>query len=417
MRRNLLYDMALTALSTAIVVGAGCEDSYIFPNEAPGDLQITKPACYVMSGEEVPLMATASDADGDPIYYHWSTTAGSFDPADGSGQSVTWIAPDTPGPAVITLVVTDEIEESRLQTTIEVGGEFPVHIVTNEPLNTSIADSGYVYILNLQPIEIPNGMTFTIMEGVRMVARGVNSGFEVAAAGTLVVQGTEENPVTMGPDDCVPETGSWAGIAFLGVEAKGDISYLQLHSADIGVLVKSGADIVIGNSTLINNDLFGIEVSDGGGAVVSDCTIWENGTGLYMRNGYLTLERSSLRYNRDAGVEMSAINDGFAPPVTHCNVSNNEECGFDISEFVAPYIHYNAIYSNGFAGVGFGINLSAYQGTDSLRAEYNFWGLGYDSEETIQAIIYDAVDAPASIHAYVGFIPWLSEMPAEVPNP
>jgi hypothetical protein len=413
---KLLYNVALVVLSTAIVCVSGCEDSYIFPNEAPGNLEITKPSCYVSGGEEVPLVATADDADGDPIYFRWTTTAGFFDPADGRGRVITWIAPDdTPGPAVITLVVTDEIEESRLQTTIEVGAEFPVNKVTNEPLHPTIADSGFVYILNLQPIEIPGGTTFTIMEGVRIVARGQNSGFEVA--GRLVILGTEENPVTMGPDDCVPVEGSWAGIAFRGFGASGSITYIQQYSADIGLLVKTGADVVISNSSLINNKLYGIELSDGGVLGVSDCTLWENDTGLYMRNGHLTVERSSLRYNRHAGIELSAVSAEFAPPGTHCNVSNNEDYGFDIFGLAAPEIHYNALYSNGFAGEGYGIYLGTYQGADSIQAENNFWGLGYDSEDTIPVLIYDAHDAPSSIQAYVGFIPWLSNMPAEVPNP
>lgn len=415
MKHKLLYGLALVVLSTAIVCVSGCEDGYIFPNEAPGNLEITKLSCYVSGGEEMTLIGSAEDADDDPIYFRWTTTAGSFDPADARGEMITWIAPDNPGLAVITLIVTDEIEESRLQTEIEVGGEFPVNTVTNEPLHEAIADSGYVYLLNLQPIEITEGKTFTIMEGVRIVARGRNSGFEVT--GRLVILGTEGNPVTMGPDDCVPVEGSWAGIAFRGLEATGSITYLQQHSADIGIFVESGADVVISNSSLINNELYGIEVSEGGVLGVSDCTIWENGTGLYMRYGQLTLERSSLRYNRYVGVEISARSEELAPIVTHCNVSNNGDYGFSLSFYAAPEIHYNAIYSNGFAGAAYGVYLdAAYQGSDSLRAESNYWGRDYN-DETVPALIYDAHDAPASLSAYVGFIPSLSGMPPEVPNP
>lgn len=407
--------MALVVLSTAIVIGAGCEDSYIFPNEAPSNLGITKLSCYVAIGEEVPLIGSADDEDGDPMYYRWTATTGTFDPAGGGGEMITWIAPDDPGLAVITLIVTDEIEESKLQTTIEVGGEFPVDIVTNEPLYTAIADSGYVYLLNLQPVEIPLGTTFTIMEGVRMVARGSNSGFEVA--GRLMIVGTEENPVTMGPDDCEPVQGSWAGIAFLGATANGSITHLHQHAAGIGVLVQAGADVVIRNSSFVNNRQYGVEVSDGGILEVSDCTLWENDKGLYMRNGHLAVEGSSLRYNRSSGINMSTVVEGFAPTVTHCNVSSNGDYGFELSGFVTPEIHYNSIYSNGIAGWGYGIYLVIYVGADSIRAENNFWGLEYDSEETISTQIYDARDAPSSIEAYVGFIPWLSNSPVGTSGP
>jgi hypothetical protein len=413
--RNFLYHLALVVFSTGLVLGAGCEDSYVFPNEAPSNLRITKPSCYVRVGEEVPLSASATDDDGDPIYYRWTASTGRFEPANAEGQAVTWIAPDTPAPATITLIVTDEIEESRAHTTIEVGGDFPVDAVTNIPIHDAVGDSGYVYLLNLQPVEIPSGMTFTILEGVRMVARGVNSGFEVE--GRLEIAGSEGSPVTMGPGNCVPAEGSWAGIAFRGTAAEGDISYLRAQFADIGILVRSGAVVVIRNSILSNNELYGLEVSIGGTATVTDCTLWENYTGILMVNGYLTMERSSVRYNRFAGVDLSAVNAGFKPPITHCNVSNNGERGISISSYIAPAIHYNAIYSNGSASAAYGLYLDAYQGEDSLYADENFWGLGYDSEETIPALIYDAVDAPLSNNAYVGFIPWLSAMPAEVPNP
>ncbi len=413
MRRNWLSSMALVVLSTAIVIGAGCEDGYIFPNEAPSNLEITKLSCYVATGEEVPLIGSADDEDGDPLYYSWATNAGTFDPA-GGGEMVTWIAPDDPGLAVITLIVTDDIEESRLQTTIEVGAEFPVDIVTNRPRYPAIADSGYVYLLNLQPVVILGGTTFTIMEGVRIVARGTNSGFEVT--GRLLIQGTEENPVTMGPDDCEPVGGSWAGIAFVGPAAEGNIAYLQQHAADVGVLVQASAEVVIGNSYLTNNKRHGIEVSDGGTLEVSDCTIWENYTGIYMRNGYMVVEGSSLRYNRKSGIDMSSSIDGYTPTVTHCQVSNNREYGFELSGFVTPEMHYNSLYSNGVVGVGYGVYLGSYVGVDSIRAENNFWGLGYDSEETIPALIWDAHDA-SSIEAYVDFIPWLSSAPAGLSGP
>ncbi len=415
MRLNSLYKLTLVVLSTAIAVLAGCEDSYIFPNEAPSNLTISKPSCYVSVGEEVPLAADAIDEDGDPLYFSWTATVGAFDPADGAGQSVTWIAPDDPGPAVITLIVTDEIEESRLQTTIEVGGELPVNIATNEPLGDAIADSGYVYLLNLQPVVIPDDTSFTIMEGVRIVARGRNSGFMVY--GSLLIEGTAANPVIMGPDDCVPVEGSWAGITYMGIEAEGTISHLQLHSADIGLLVTKGAEISISNSSLINNSVYGMEVSDGGTATVTGCTLWENHTGLFMRNGYLTLEGSSLRYNTIAGIDMSASHESYAPPVTNCNVSNNSEFGFVLSGLMTPQIHNNAIFSNGIGAEACGIYLNVFLGADTVRAESNFWGLGYDSEEEISALIHDAHDEPLALEAFVGFIPWLPVMPAEVPNP
>jgi len=50
------------------------------------------------------LTCSASDADKDPLSYHWSANRGNI---SGEGPTVTWTAPETPGTYTITIAVSD----------------------------------------------------------------------------------------------------------------------------------------------------------------------------------------------------------------------------------------------------------------------------------------------------------------------
>ena len=389
---------------------SGCEDSYNFPNEAPSELSIIKNECYVIVEQEVDLLGEAYDEDGDPIYFQWSATAGSFEPADGKGPSVIWKAPQTPGRVTITLSVTDEIETSRTSVAIDVGGLFPGYI----PESITIADSGYVYILDrLQAVRIPAGVTMTITEGVKIVINNENSGLDVE--GTLIVQGAQGNEVVIGPSSCEPSEGDWAGVRITWRSGWGELDFLSVHSAENGVKVTGYAGAAMRNCSIYNNLTNGVEVSDSSSLSMTNCTVWENGTGVYVRNSTLDMQRSSVRYNDDIGLELSATSGLFTIEIDTCAIANNERYGVYITGIAKPEIHYCSIYSNGMTGEGEAVKLEAYVASDSVRVDYNFWGIGNNSEEAIAELVYDMFDSPIGIMAYIDFIPWLTAQPDGVP--
>lgn len=397
-------------LSTIILALSGCEDGYVFPNEAPSQLSISKDVCYVTTEEEVSLSGTAYDDDGDPIYYQWSATAGTFEPPDGKGNAVIWTAPQDPGTITITLSVTDEIEVSRTSETIEVGGSFP----SNIPYPITIADSGFVYILDkLQPVIVPNGVTLTLTEGVRIVVSGENGGIDVE--GRLVALGTQGSEVVIGPSSCLPEEGEWNGIRVTGPTAQGELAFTRIHSAENGIIISDGASANMRNCTIYSHLNNGVEVSDGADLAMTQCTVWENGTGVYVRNSELDMQRSSIRYNGEIGLELSATSGVFTIEIDTCNISNNETYGIYITGFAKPEIHYCSIFSNGSSGTGEAVRLGAYMETDSVRVDYNFWGIGNDSEGEIALLIHDMNDVSSGILAYIDFMPWLTSEPEGAP--
>ncbi len=389
----------------------GCESGYNFPNEAPSQLEISKDACYVSVGEEVPLSGSAYDEDGDPIYYQWSATAGTFEPPDGEGTSVVWTAPQEPGMVTITLTVTDEIETSSVNETIEVGGDFPSFITES----ITIADSGYVYILDkLQPVEVPGGVTLTITGGVEIVVVNENSGIDVE--GSIVMLGTQGAEIVIGPGSCEPTKGEWRGIRIMGVAAEGTFAYTRIHAADNGVIVTDGASAYIDNCTIYNNLIRGVEVSDNeAAAVLIRSTVWENATGVYVRNGNLEARRSSFRYNGDIGLDLSATSGACEVTVDTCKIANNRMYGVLMTGVISPEIHYCSIYENGQTGVGEAVRLEAYSSMDSVRVDRNFWGIDVESDEDVATLVYDRNDVVSGIQAYIDFIPWLASEPAGVP--
>ena len=74
-------------------------------NRAPTVVVSCDP-CEVEFGDEVRLRADASDPDGDPLDFRWTTPAGSF--LDATDRATTrWQAPEQEGPVPITGTVTD----------------------------------------------------------------------------------------------------------------------------------------------------------------------------------------------------------------------------------------------------------------------------------------------------------------------
>ena len=61
------------------------------------------------------------------------------------------------------------------------------------------------------------------------------------------------------------------------------------------------------------------------------------------------------------------------------------------------------------------MRLEAYTETDSVRVDFNFWGIGKDSEEEIALLVHDMNDVSGGIEAYIDFMPWLTSEPGGAP--
>ena len=85
------------------------------PNQAPSVTGVTAISTMVAAGGLAVVSVSASDPDGDPLTYVWTSTVGAI---GGSGSSVNWLAPSTPGVYAISCVVSDGEDTSPGSVTV-----------------------------------------------------------------------------------------------------------------------------------------------------------------------------------------------------------------------------------------------------------------------------------------------------------
>ncbi len=74
-------------ITLSVIILGSCER----PNQPPSTPLVVATDTLVTSGSQVGLSATATDPDGDVLFWEWHSTAGSF--ADSSNASTVWTAP------------------------------------------------------------------------------------------------------------------------------------------------------------------------------------------------------------------------------------------------------------------------------------------------------------------------------------
>jgi hypothetical protein len=404
--------LLLPALSCAgVFLWLGCNNGGKFINTAPSDLEITVSKCYVVAGGTVKLSGSAEDEDGDPLTYYWKAGKGSFIPSSAMGDTLTWKAPSEAGTVTITMTVTDDLEDRSTTQTITVCTQFPTSVITSR----TIENSGNAYILtNTECLRIASSVTLTIEPGVTIIVDSPTGGFEVY--GHLIAQGTPALGIRMQGNSCTSASGLWAGLYLSESNGQGTIAHMDLSMSNDGIQVGDGAILTIQDCELYDNANMGISVvNEGSAASIRSCKVWDNGTGIYVRNAAADIQTSSIRYSAGNGLELDLSADAAGTMVTidSCTIANNGIAGIQLAERAAPEIHYCSIFSNGESEgePDYGIRLSSYTATDSVRAEYNYWGVGTTTQEKISALIYDKTDNPMLADAYVSFVPWLSASP------
>jgi len=385
----------------------GCEESVKIANNRPSIDLFTKNVCYVERGGTVKFRVGASDADGDRLFYSWSATGGTFSEISDDKTEATWVAPDEPGRYEVTVKVTDEIEDNFSTLSIDVCEFFPSVLLGD----TTISYHGYKYILKkFNTLRVEKGITLTIGPGVTVIFDSEYSGIDVY--GSLVVQGESGSEVSFIPNYCGTEGGYWRGIYFSGQDATGDLRYALVSASSDGIKVEGGASVTLTNCTVYNNTEFGIYIADMSEVSIQNCKVWENGDGIYIRNSDVEIVGSSVRYNKENGVDISASSEDFQISVSECRIANNIHNGILVNYGARPTIHNCSIFYNGVDLEDcYAIKLSAFTETDSIHAENNFWGQGKDTEAEISELIYDANDDPG-VGGYVSFIPFLTSPPS-----
>jgi hypothetical protein len=402
----IMYEV-VTLLIAALLV-AGCEDTVEFVNSPPTELAIQRSKCIIWTSGEITLTGSATDAEEDPLVFSWSANAGSFVPPDGIGEEVTWKAPDSPGSVIMTLTVSDGIEDKSLSVAIPVGEEVTTPIYGNVSLDDKI--NPYV-LTGAQPTSVSASSHLTIGPGVTLIVDSEFGGLDVR--GGLTVAGQADDMTNIGPNRCSGISAKWGGIYLSGESAIASIKNANIYDSTDGIQLIEGATATIDSSNITDHDDAAISVVDGASAVITNCKIWDNGAGLFVTNADFTLTSCTIRYNAARGVSVTVITDtpkSFTQLIEACVVANNGFDGIYLVSEASPVITQCSLFFNGpESGGGYAVRLNNYTIEDTVRAENNFWGVTTELE--IDEQIYDRSDNPALIQAYVDFIPWLEQQP------
>ncbi len=401
--------LAVPAVLAAILSAPGCESRTKVANAPPGDVTLSVSKCFIETEGTITLSANATDDDGDPLTYRWAATAGSFTPESGTGKSVQWTAPATPGAVTIRMAVTDEIESVTKSQSVTVCTRVQSSIMTP----TTIENTGAVYIVkNANLLPIASTATLTIEAGVTIVFDGASGGFE--AFGRIVAEGTPGEKIRFRGNTCGSGSGLWDGIYLygqFGQRSEAVFRNVEIGASSNGIQVMDGARLTLDRCAVYDNSNTGISVVyETSSAHILSCDIWDNGTGVEIENASVEITSSSIQYNASNGIEVSYSLSETDVTIDSTIIANNRYNGVVLSNLAAPVIRYCSIHSNSAESAGgYAIRLAGYAGNDSIHAENNFWGAGVTTEQKIEFVIYDGNDQVGL--PFVGFIPWLNESP------
>jgi hypothetical protein len=389
MKTFTFYVLAMPLFLAALLSFPGCESKTQIANTPPGNVTLYVSKCFIETAGVVTLSGGAIDDDGDPLTFRWTATAGTFSPESGIGASVQWTAPSAAGPVTIGMAVTDEIETVTKTQAITVCTPLQGSVTTS----ITIANTGFIYIVkNTGLMRITAAATLTIEPGVTIVFDVPAGGFE--ALGRIVAEGTPGEKIRFRGNTCGFSSGLWDGIYVDGQYGEAIFRNVELGAGKNGIQVMNGAKLTLDRCNVYNNSSIGISVQhEASVAHILSSDIWDNGKGMEIENASVDIESSSIRYNGANGLKISQSFSETAVTVDSTTIEYNGTNGIELSNLANPVIRYCSISANGpESGVGYAILLADHHGSDTIRAQYNFWGAGNTTEEKIEIVIYDGID-------------------------
>jgi hypothetical protein len=381
---------------------SGCDDSLEFANSPPGGLTITRNKCYLGPEDYVVLTGSATDDDGDEISYSWTAEAGTLTPSDGIGPVVTWRAPDTHGTYRVTMSVTDQLDVSKKNIDLDVG-----RLLTSLHEGVVLDETDYPYIVTSPtPIPIVSLVSIEIEAGVTVVFNEGTSGLDVA--GTLNINGTEDERVLFTANACPGEDRVWKGVKLSGDMASGTWNYATLTSTADGITVENEAVLTGSNVIVDQSSADGLTVKNGAIVTLSDSRLWDNGGGVFVANGTVSISNTTIRYNGNYGFSLLESSGSFPldVEVLSCVVANNIQNGFVLAGNANPVVNNCSLFLNGpsmtdLRTVRF---INTYTNNDPVDMTGCYWGV-----DTAQEIQEQIIREGSS--GTVDFSGWLTEEP------
>ena len=204
-------------------------------------------------------------------------------------------------------------------------------------------------------IYIPSEETLTIEPGVEVKFEG---NFEISVYGTLIANGTEEDPIEFATINVTDST--WSGISFYSGSSESVLSYCILHRGsgeDGGVLRIYGA-----SPTIDNCDLYDNTATRGGAlallawaaAEINDCRFHHNSAtsgGAIFGDWYAQSTITECQIDSNSATDGGGLYlSGTTGQVDHCQIFGNTASqkggGFFMGDGAVTELFENDIYDN-----------------------------------------------------------------------
>ena len=263
---------------------------------------------------------------------------------------------------------------------------------------------------------VAEGVSLVIEAGVEVRAQVVDQPVGIYVEGSLIISGNSSNPVIFVPDGAL-SVGAWQGIqvnrtgeavitnavisfAKIGLDLIGNCldpqSGPEMKAAIFNSTIRfseyagTGAgcarNVLIENSTLEDNEQFGIRVENSEKLTISNTTVTSSETGVYvLSSSDLTIVNSTIYNNSKSGFSVGislslsenitiagsnisdqrpTLGDGIGIRINLCTdvvvhnstISGNRVAGIGVSNSDFVTIRDNVVSHNGITGVGVGVN-------------------------------------------------------------
>ena len=190
-------------------------------------------------------------------------------------------------------------------------------------------DQDDLYVIHYNGITVAQGVTLTIAPGTRVEFDRYTSYGGLNVHGTLIADGTAEQPITFTSNEDTPQKGSWQGLDFTDTSTGNVLDNVEISYARYSVKVTS-ADVMLTNSTIRDNS-----------------TAYP---AIYLTDSAATISGNVITDNDNSGISMGSCQGVISNNVISNNGDNTSEHGIILSSS-SPEIMNNTITANFGSGV------------------------------------------------------------------
>ena len=377
----------------------------------------------VQKGVDANLSVTVSDANDDPLTITWQITSGTLVAQNAQKTVMRWTPPNSVGLDTVRVSVSDGQESDSIEEALKRGTRTTAGV--SQP---SYVKSQSPYILDTPLLVVLGPATTTIEAGVELYLEQQDAVIDVI--GTLRATGTETERVLIRPNDrtlrCGEERGWWRGIEATSEDQYSgfvDLTYTDvLYGVHDIFLLLGGASANLQHCRILCAKEAGIRISDSGTLTVEHCEISNNQNhGIEISSLAAVPQAVTIRYskivsNGHTGVFVDLLDNLQQVPILiqYNRVEFNSVNGIVLSGAAWPAISYNDMSLNNFSTISnirivppFPSGVVIGGEWDTLLVQHNYWGQSYSAGEvgSIEETITDAADH-GQIDTRVIVSPW-----------